>query len=203
MGEPDRIRIAWDRIEAWLHRHAPRTLETLNSPAGEGEIREAERVLGLRFPPGLVASLRRHNGARGQLAGEELNPAAFCLPSEHRLLSVSEIVAQTLLLRSAQGSDNGGGEWWDTGYVQVASYDVTTDGTVVDCRDTSACGRAGEFSRTGGTSFTGPADLGALLTAAAEALESGQGTLIDLNEEEVDESDPDAAPLQERAVIWD
>ncbi|MGW2084133.1 hypothetical protein [Streptomyces sp. NPDC001880] len=109
MGEPARIHAAWGQIEAWLHRHAPRTLETLNNPVDEDGIREAERVLGLRFPPGLVASLQRHDGARGQLAGGELNPAAFCLPSEHRLLPASEIVAQTLLLRSAQDSDNGGG----------------------------------------------------------------------------------------------
>jgi hypothetical protein len=54
-----------------------------------------------------------------------------------------------------------------------------------------------------GTSFTGPASFGALLEATAVALEEGRGVLIDLDEDEADEDDPNAAPLQERAVIWD
>jgi cell wall assembly regulator SMI1 len=88
VSEQDATAAAWDRIETWLRGHAPRTLETLNGPVGEHEIREAEQVLGVRLPPGLVTSLRRHDGACGQSADEEVNPAAFCFPSEHRLLSL-------------------------------------------------------------------------------------------------------------------
>ncbi|MFJ2897432.1 hypothetical protein ACIO87_21410 [Streptomyces sp. NPDC087218] len=202
MSGQDAIAAAWDRIETWLREHAPRTLGTLNGPVGEHEIREAEQVLGVCLPPGLVTSLRRHDGACGESADGEVDPAAFCLPSEHRLLPLSEIVARTLMLRSVEGG-GGDGEWWHAGYLQVASYDVTTDGTVLDCREGETYGRVGGFSRMSGTSFTGPADFGALLEATAVALEEGRGVLIDLDEEEVDEDDPNAAPLRERAVIWD
>jgi hypothetical protein len=46
------------------------------------------------------------------------------------------------MLRSVEGG-GGGGEWWHAGYLQVASYDVTTDGTVLDCREGETYGRVG------------------------------------------------------------
>lgn len=202
-GDEARVHAAWDRIETWLAANAPRTLATLSGPADEDDVRGAERALEVTFPPGLVASLRRHNGVRGETPDGNVDPAAFCLPSEDRLLSTEEIVARTRFLRSVQGDDAGAGAWWHPGYVQIGSYDITADGTVVDCREGDGHGRTGAFSRTSGTDFTGPASLGLLLAATADALQQGRGTLIDLDEEEIDEDDPDAAPLAERAVIWD
>src|SRR3954452_15189159 len=119
--ERDRVDQAWDRIETWLAGHAPRTLATLIPPAQPSEIRAAEESLGVTFPPGLVASLLRHNGVRGEDAHGDVDPAAFCLPSEHRLLPVAEILSVTGLLRSVQGDDSEPGQWWQPAYVQVAS----------------------------------------------------------------------------------
>ncbi|MGY5036769.1 hypothetical protein ACWC9U_39725 [Streptomyces sp. 900116325] len=53
----------------------------------------AEEELGATFPPDLVASLLRHNGA---LDGVE----AFRFSTHDRLLGVSEIVAETRFMRS-------------------------------------------------------------------------------------------------------
>ncbi|MFD7097328.1 SMI1/KNR4 family protein [Streptomyces xanthophaeus] len=84
----DLVQDSWSRIDAWLREHAPRTFATLGPPAGPEEIAAAEEELGVTFPPDLVASLLRHNGA---LDGEE----AFRFSTHDRLLSVSEIVADT------------------------------------------------------------------------------------------------------------
>ncbi|SNT33167.1 hypothetical protein SAMN05216252_12126 [Actinacidiphila glaucinigra] len=103
----------------------------------------------------------------------------------------------TGLLRSVQG-DSATGEWWRPSYLLVASYDVTTDGTVLDCNS----GRTGVFSRMSGCTFVGPASLGGLLAEAADGLEQGRALFIDMDEEEIADQALDAVPLNERAVIW-
>ncbi|MEU8963461.1 SMI1/KNR4 family protein [Streptomyces sp. NPDC048491] len=56
------IRVSWDRIEAWLAQHAPRTCVALGPPATRSAIAEAERAVGQLFPEPLVESLLRHDG---------------------------------------------------------------------------------------------------------------------------------------------
>ncbi|MGW8066210.1 SMI1/KNR4 family protein [Streptomyces ziwulingensis] len=84
----DLVRDSWTRIDAWLGEHAPRTFATLRPPAGDEEIAAAQQELGVTFPPDLVASLQRHNGA---LKG----PEAFRFSTGDRLLEVSGILGDT------------------------------------------------------------------------------------------------------------
>ncbi|MFI6478996.1 SMI1/KNR4 family protein [Nonomuraea sp. NPDC050663] len=54
----------WSRIERWLARKAPKSLQRLNPPAAPRTIARTERAMGLTFPDDYRASLLRHDGAR-------------------------------------------------------------------------------------------------------------------------------------------
>jgi cell wall assembly regulator SMI1 len=57
---------SWQRIGNSLRDNAPETYETLNPPAIEAAIAEAEEFAGVWFPPDMVASLRVHDGIAAQ-----------------------------------------------------------------------------------------------------------------------------------------
>lgn len=52
----------WNRIEAWLGANAPEVLRGLNPPATQDQIANAEKALGVSFPPDVVKSFLIHNG---------------------------------------------------------------------------------------------------------------------------------------------
>lgn len=164
----DLVAASWDRIDAWLRVHAPRTFASLGAPAAEAEIRAAEADLGLVFPADLVASLRRHDGAA---EGTE----AFRLPTGDRLLGVREIVAATEFLRTAAADlDEESAEfYWLPGYAQFGSYGVTADGLTVDCRPGGSLGAIGRFFDETGTDFGQADSLGGYLEGVADQLERG------------------------------
>ncbi|MET9532817.1 SMI1/KNR4 family protein [Streptomyces sp. NPDC006649] len=171
--ESARVGEAWDRIESWLSRHAPQTMATLNGPAGAEEIRGAERQLGVTFPPGLVASLRRNNGAGEQRGNGPCVHADFTFPTHDRLLSAEDIVSATTQLRGVMppADDDPQGRYWHQSYVKFADYEVTADGLTVDCRDGEGSGRVGRFFDESGTDFGLAPALSAYLSDVAEALE--------------------------------
>ncbi|WP_284582043.1 SMI1/KNR4 family protein [Streptomyces sp. 2P-4] len=167
----DLVQESWDRIDAWLREHAPRTFATLRPPAGREEIVAAEEVLGVTFPPDLVASLLRHNGA---LDGAD----AFCFSTHDRLLGVGEIVEDTQWMRNiAEDLDEEAAEYyWIDGYLKFGSYGVTSDGLTVDCRrGQGSYGAIGRFFDETGTDFGRADSLGRYLEELAGQLESGQG----------------------------
>jgi hypothetical protein len=165
----DLVQDSWTRIDAWLREHAPRTFATLRSPAGDEEITAAQRELGVTFPPDLVASLLRHNGA---LEG----PAAFRFGSGDRLLGLSGILGDTGFMRGIdQGLDGEAEGYWLHDYVKFGSYDVTSDGLLVDCRtERDSFGAIGRFFDETGTSFGEADSLGEYLAKEADQLERGQ-----------------------------
>jgi cell wall assembly regulator SMI1 len=55
---------SWDRITAWLSRHAPPLAATVNPPATEAAIAEAEAAVGTPLPADLLAWWRRADGMR-------------------------------------------------------------------------------------------------------------------------------------------
>lgn len=166
----DPVRESWDRIDEWLRANAPRTFATLGPPAEHEEIAAAEEELGVTFPPDLVASLLRHNGAPD---GAE----AFRFSTHDRLLSVSEIVGDTRFMRAiAEGLDEEEAEyyWLDT-YLKFGSYGVTADGLTIDCRrGQDSYGAIGRFFDETGTDFGRADSLGAYLAELADQLESGR-----------------------------
>ncbi|MER7914482.1 SMI1/KNR4 family protein [Streptomyces sp. NPDC096068] len=165
----DLVQESWTRIDAWLREHAPRTFATLRPPAGAGEIAAAQEKLGVVFPPDLVASLLRHDGA---LEG----PEAFRFDTDDRLLGVAGILADTEFLRGiAQGSDGEDEQYWLRDYVKFGSYDVTSDGLLLDCRTgRDSFGAVGRFFDETGTRFGQGDSLGGYLAGLADTLERGR-----------------------------
>lgn len=165
----DLVPDSWNRIDAWLREHAPRTSATLRPPAGDGEIAAAQQELGVTFPPDLVASLLRHNGA---LEG----PEAFRFSTGDRLLGVSGILGDTEFMRGIdQGPDGEAEDYWLLGYVKFGSYDGTSDGLLMDCRTERAhFGAIGRFFDETGTRFGQAGSLGGYLAELADMLERGQ-----------------------------
>lgn len=166
----DLVQNSWNRIDAWLREHAPRTFATLGAPAGPEEIAAAEVELGVTFPPDLVASLLRHNGA---LDGEE----AFRFSTHDRLLSVSEIVADTRFMRNiAEDLDGEEAEhYWIDAYLKFGSYGATADGLTIDCRrGQDSYGAIGRFFDETGTDFGRADSLGEYLAELADHLAGGQ-----------------------------
>ena len=165
----DLVQASWTRIDAWLREHAPRTFATLRPPAGVEEIAAAQEELGVTFPPDLVASLLRHNGA---LEGSE----AFRFSTGDRLLGVSGILGDTGFMRGIdQGPDGEAEGYWLRGYAKIGSYDVTSDGLLMDCRTgRDSFGAIGRFFDETGTSFGQADSLGGYLAELACTLERGQ-----------------------------
>lgn len=165
----DLVHASWTRIDAWLREHAPRTFATLRPPARDEEIAAAQEELGVTFPPDLVASLLRHNGA---LEG----PEAFRFSTGDRLLGVSGILGDTGFMRGFdQGIDGEVEGYWLRSYVKFGSYDVTSDGLLVDCRTgRDSFGAIGRFFDETGTSFGEADSLGGYLAELAGKLERGK-----------------------------
>ena len=65
----------WSRYEAILKKHNPMGLATLQAPASESEIKEAELAMKLRFPKELKDAYRRHNGTKDPRGS--MNPVLF------------------------------------------------------------------------------------------------------------------------------
>ncbi|MEU1597111.1 SMI1/KNR4 family protein [Streptomyces sp. NPDC005708] len=163
----DLVETSWDRIDRWLREYAPRTFASLGPPATDEEIRAAEAELDLTFPPDLVASLRRHNGAQG---GVE----AFQFTTHDRLLGVREIVEATRGLRgiAADLDEEEREYYWHQGYLKIGSYGVTSDGLSIDCRaGRRSHGAIGRFFDETGTDFGCADSLGAYVAKLADQLE--------------------------------
>ncbi|MFE2070637.1 SMI1/KNR4 family protein [Streptomyces sp. NPDC059467] len=165
---------SWDRIDSWLREYAPRTFASLGPPAADDEIRAAQEELNVTFPPDLVASLCRHNGARG---GAE----AFQFMTHDRLLGLQEIVEATGFMRSiaADLDEEEAESCWHHDYLKFGSYKVTADGLTIDCRPgRDSYGVIGRFFDETGTAFGRAGSLGAYLAELAELAdqsESGKG----------------------------
>ncbi|WP_228974625.1 SMI1/KNR4 family protein [Streptomyces sp. DH12] len=166
----DLVQDAWNRIDEWLREHAPRTFATLGPPAAHEEIAAAQEELGVTFPPDLVASLLRHNGA---VDGAE----TFLFRTHDRLLGVGGIVEDTRFMRHvAEDRDEEDAEsYWHHGFVKFGSHGATSDGLVVDCRPgRDSFGAVGRFFDETGTGFGHADSLGGYLTELADQLERGR-----------------------------
>ncbi|MFF2776023.1 SMI1/KNR4 family protein [Streptomyces sp. NPDC058052] len=186
----DLVQDSWNRIDAWLREHAPRTFATLRPPAGDEEIAAAQRELGVTLPPDLVASLLRHDGA---LEG----PESFRFRTGDRLLGVNGILRDTGFMRGIdQGLDGETEDYWLHDYVKFGSYDVTSDGLLMDCRTgRGSFGAIGRFFDETGTSFGKADSLGDYLAELADTLERGQDAgVVTFNGRLLWEASPPARP---------
>ncbi|MFF2123803.1 hypothetical protein ACFVW1_00065 [Streptomyces olivochromogenes] len=173
---------SWRRIDAWLLRHAPVSHALLRPPASPSDIRAAERTLGVRFHPDLVASLSCHDGV-------ELQQGAPVLAHYGPLSCVADIVKSTSFLRgiSADVPDDGTLDEDDEDYDELATYWhhdwllitlgvgwQSSDGLFLSCFPGHNWGRLGRYFDEDTPSFTGWASLRHALADLADALGSGR-----------------------------
>lgn len=168
--EPDarttaRVNAAWKRLERWLSAHAPATRATLRPPASNGRIAALQARMSVPFPPDLVASLRRHDGAAGR--------AAFTFPPFYQPLGLAEIVVDwevnCLVLASQPSLD----DWWHADFVPFGS--AGDGGSLLVDQRPGGHGRVGEFYPEEGTGFESwPSSVAELLEGVASALETGR-----------------------------
>jgi hypothetical protein len=157
-----RVHAAWARIEAVLAARTPATAASLRPPAPLDKIARTQARMSVAFPPDLVASLLRHDGA-DQVAG-------FEFPPFHRALGLDEILdtwESTCRVLAGHLSRSG----WNPAFVPFAA---AGDGgyLLVDQR---AGGRVGDYYPEDGVRFAGqPPSLTALLEGVATSLETGQ-----------------------------
>ncbi|MFG1682966.1 SMI1/KNR4 family protein [Nonomuraea sp. NPDC049269] len=161
----------WQRIEAWLKVHAPKSYRTLSKPGKAESIAAAEAETGLRFPDDLWASLLRHDGAA--VADDTW---AFGFLGNWNL-SLQEIRDTWRGLCEIDGEDeeemaDPRSDWWD-GRMLPFGADGMGDHLVID----SVKRDVGETDHEGSMSFT-PGGVRirsyyALLKATADALENG------------------------------
>lgn len=177
MSEPLLVAESWSRIERWLAEYAPVSYGQLNPPAEKSMIAEAERVLGVPFPPSLVALLSLRNGTNEWKDGSYVLGVRF-LPGGYRLLPVDEIVRSSqmlteIVLRSEEENPdvNQVGWWWHPSWVPFAGA-IWGGCLFTDQRDDEE-GPVGEFVKDDTATFARWPSLSTMVTEVADALEAG------------------------------
>lgn len=160
-----RVDAAWRRIEKWLAAKAPAARNSLRPPASAEAVQGAQQRMSVAFPPDLVASLLRHDGAEA---------GGFDLPFLHRPMSVAEIPGAWWEMCGVTGrisvEDD---EWWNKGYVPFAA--AGDGGYLLADQRPGSHGRVGEFYNESGVDFTRwPASIADLLELTATSLETGR-----------------------------
>ncbi|MEV6303100.1 SMI1/KNR4 family protein [Actinoplanes sp. NPDC051861] len=163
-----RVNAAWKRIEKWLAERAPTSSRALVGPASQPRIDNLQRQMSISFPPDLVASLRRHDGARSN--------GAFDLPPFFTPLSVDDILAEWRVTCGVQANAGDWGRdspWWHRSFVPFAVDGG--GGSIFTDQRPGGHGRVGEFYPEDGTSFERwPRSVAELLEKTAASLESGR-----------------------------
>ncbi|WP_162794739.1 SMI1/KNR4 family protein [Nonomuraea lactucae] len=152
----------WQRIEAWLRTHAPRSHRTLGKPATAVSIAAAEARMGLRFPDDLRASLLRHDGAAFGFLGNQGSSVRDIQDTWRRLCELDG---------DAESSDPRT-EWWDGRMLPIGTNGMG-DHLVIDSvkRDVGNTDHEGNMSFTpGGVRIR---SYYALLKVTADAMENG------------------------------
>lgn len=80
-GPVAQVNSAWNRIEKWLHAHAPASAALLRPAANDADIDAVEKTTGVAFPPALRAWYKRHDGIDDPEPGHSGRPAGF-LPGD-------------------------------------------------------------------------------------------------------------------------
>jgi cell wall assembly regulator SMI1 len=129
MAQQVPVTAAWARIDAWLGRNAPDILDTLEPGATEKMIQDFEQRTGLKLPPDLRASYRRHDGADES----DLFPALERDEMGYSLLTLSQAFRDWRLhaKRNKGGPGNAPDdfdcdrgvrrEYWNDGWIPVAT----------------------------------------------------------------------------------
>lgn len=162
-----RVDAAWLRIEKWLATHAPAGLKALGRPATTAQIDALQRRMSVPFPPDLVASLRRHNGATS--VGAFSFPPFYAPQNLDRILGDWLVKCEVLAGSGSSWAD----DWWHKQFVPFA--DAGDGGSLLTDQRPGGHGRVGESYPDSGTTFDGwPASVAELLELTASSLETGK-----------------------------
>jgi cell wall assembly regulator SMI1 len=173
VGVDDAFLVArsWSRIERWLAEHAPVSYGQLNPPAEGSAIAEAERALGVAFPPSLVTLLGLHDGVDDWKDGAYVLRAKF-LPGNYRLLPLADIVRHSRMLTEiVLLSEEQVGWWWHPSWVPFA--DAVWAGCLYTDQRDGGEGSVGDQAADGGASPDRWPSLAVMLTQFADAVEAG------------------------------
>lgn len=88
---PRTMKETWQKIETWAGTHTPGLLDTLNPGASAAELSDLQRFTGVIFPEDFTNFLSIHNGQQ---------PTPLCLFSDHRLLSIDEMISSWQICNS-------------------------------------------------------------------------------------------------------
>ncbi|MFC9895977.1 SMI1/KNR4 family protein [Nocardia sp. NPDC127579] len=161
------VAASWQRIDAWMAKHAPDSFRLLNPPVSAKDLAAAEKALGIAFPSSLRESLGCHDG---------LDRWANVMP-ERPPLSAEKIVEHwemCMEINEDLDEDDEDGEepWWHALWIPFAESDG--DAQVLDMRPGPKQGRLGRAYHDAGGDFTDAwPDLASYLHTTAEALYSG------------------------------
>jgi hypothetical protein len=126
-------------------------------------VADAQRRLGLTFPDDLVASLQRHDGC-------EWSRGHFGLAGPFRPVAVADLVQRHRETEDVLAEFEG---YWDRHLLMFAT--TNTDWSlVVNCEPGDGHGQVGVWSGGEGVKWTEWPSIGALLSAIADALETGR-----------------------------
>ena len=161
---------AWVRIEDWLQRHAPATAALLAPPAAATAIGAAEDRLEITFPPGLVESLRRHDGVTQRVRvlpeASPLSVAGIVDQYDERMDIAEDVDGFT-----PAGPD--GESWWNEHWLPFAASDGGLQ--IIDLRPGTGQARIGWAPHDNPADFSdGWPSLAAYLTDVADALDDGR-----------------------------
>ncbi|GAA4607160.1 hypothetical protein GCM10023107_80000 [Actinoplanes octamycinicus] len=160
-----RVDRAWQRIETWLDRHAPASAQGLRPGAPAERIDDAQRRMSVPFPADLVASLRRHDGARG--IGRFDLPPSFSPSPIAQILSDWQVNCRVL---GHPGITRD--EWWHPDYVPFAADGG--GGLLFADQRPGGHGRVGDTDPETGADFDHwPGSVAELLERTAGSLETG------------------------------
>ena len=128
MAKRDPVSAAWDRIEQWLRENAPDTLEALGRGASVAALAAFEKKTGLKLPPAVAASFRRHDGGDegcGLFPALETDEMAYSPMSLSRAASEwrsSSRFARSYPPEAEFDVDRGiRAECWNAGWIPIAT----------------------------------------------------------------------------------
>ena len=161
---------AWGRIEAWSKGKQPGLFASLRPGVEPATLDRFEATFQLRFPPGLRASLLRHDGQEHLVKGQPSLPLCW-LFGGYRLATLASMAetAQEWRDWAAQGEVATSGQWMVVAASvggEVISVDLLTDRLDIYTHD----------DETGALGYPF-AHIGQYLTWLADELEAGRMTV--------------------------